>query len=352
MELKVGDKVSFLNEANSGEITKIVDKDTVLVNNEDGFEIPVLKSELILQKAWNPDATYSQPQDEESGKVVTKHEPEEEEETEIFYSDSTDVNLYLAFVPKNQKSLTSDGFDVYLINDSNFFLQYNLSYTLAGEYNLLKGELEPNIKYYLTDISRDLISDDLELFFQTLFFDKKEFLHTIPLTQEIRVKAAKLFKVGAYKTNDFFDELALVLTLSEDNAMNKVIKQLDDKEFVEKIIQSKRPARKMAESKPHSKETKKSYKEVDLHIHELLDDETGLTDNDKREYQIDKFKEEMDAALKDGKIKKIVFIHGVGGGRLKHDIRRELQRKYKKCLYQDASFAEYGYGATMVVLRK
>jgi hypothetical protein len=48
--------------------------------------------------------------------------------------------------------------------------------------------------------------------------------------------------------------------------------------------------------------------------------------------------------------RKIVFIHGVGNGKLKLEIRRSLDRDYPQLKYQDASFQEYGYGATMVIL--
>jgi dsDNA-specific endonuclease/ATPase MutS2 len=50
------------------------------------------------------------------------------------------------------------------------------------------------------------------------------------------------------------------------------------------------------------------------------------------------------------KSKKIVFIHGVGNGKLKHELRRILDAEYKNLRYQDASFKEYGFGATMVLL--
>ncbi|HCM21727.1 MAG TPA: DUF2027 domain-containing protein, partial [Porphyromonadaceae bacterium] len=36
---------------------------------------------------------------------------------------------------------------------------------------------------------------------------------------------------------------------------------------------------------------------------------------------------------------------------LKNAILKELQNKYKKCYHQDASFQEYGYGATMVTIK-
>ena len=58
----------------------------------------------------------------------------------------------------------------------------------------------------------------------------------------------------------------------------------------------------------------------------------------------------METAIKNN-AQKIVFIHGVGQGVLKLEISKELKSKYKKYRYQDASFREYGYGATMIYLQ-
>ena len=48
---------------------------------------------------------------------------------------------------------------------------------------------------------------------------------------------------------------------------------------------------------------------------------------------------------------KIVFIHGKGDGVLRKAILQELKYKYKNYQSQDASFREYGFGATMVTIR-
>ena len=48
---------------------------------------------------------------------------------------------------------------------------------------------------------------------------------------------------------------------------------------------------------------------------------------------------------------KIVFIHGKGDGVLRKGILQELKYKYKNYQSQDASFREYGFGATMVTIR-
>ncbi|HSN50041.1 MAG TPA: Smr/MutS family protein, partial [Bacteroidales bacterium] len=65
--------------------------------------------------------------------------------------------------------------------------------------------------------------------------------------------------------------------------------------------------------------------------------------------QMSRFHSALDEAISK-KCRKLVIIHGVGQGTLKMQIRKELQEKYPEFLFQDASFREYGFGATMVHL--
>jgi len=67
-------------------------------------------------------------------------------------------------------------------------------------------------------------------------------------------------------------------------------------------------------------------------------------------YKIDTFRKIMDENLRN-KGKKIVFIHGKGEGILRQALMKELSHSYKGHDVQDASFREYGYGATQVTIR-
>ncbi|GAB1359165.1 hypothetical protein MASR1M31_09460 [Porphyromonadaceae bacterium] len=49
--------------------------------------------------------------------------------------------------------------------------------------------------------------------------------------------------------------------------------------------------------------------------------------------------------------KRIVFIHGKGEGVLRMAVLKLLKEKFSTCQTQDASFKEYGFGATMVTIR-
>ena len=112
--------------------------------------------------------------------------------------------------------------------------------------------------------------------------------------------------------------------------------------------------KKSGENRPRIQRIEKKEKdrpiEIDLHADALPDSTAGMNNADLLDYQLNKFNEVMTSHIRN-KNKKIVFIHGKGDGILKSAILKELKTKYPKCYYQDASFQEYGYGATMVTIK-
>ena len=97
------------------------------------------------------------------------------------------------------------------------------------------------------------------------------------------------------------------------------------------------------------KPAKDEILEVDLHAHALLDTTDGLSATEIKDYQMKVFRQTMDEYRKD-KGRRIVFIHGNGDGVLRKAILTELKYSYKTCRHQDASFQQYGFGATMVTI--
>lgn len=90
--------------------------------------------------------------------------------------------------------------------------------------------------------------------------------------------------------------------------------------------------------------------EVDLHMHELVDNERGLSNSEMIAIQMEHFERMMKRA-EQTRTNKVVFIHGVGEGVLRNEIRRSLEEYYPNCEYHDANYNEYGYGATEVLIR-
>ena len=88
---------------------------------------------------------------------------------------------------------------------------------------------------------------------------------------------------------------------------------------------------------------------IDLHIHELIDDQSGLQDRTKLDIQLNHF-ERMMRIAGEQRIKRVIFIHGVGQGVLRNQIRTRLDSYYPDCTVRDANPREYGAGATEVIL--
>lgn len=86
--------------------------------------------------------------------------------------------------------------------------------------------------------------------------------------------------------------------------------------------------------------------EVDLHLHEIVDDETRLDPAEKLDYQLRYFERALNAAIRDGK-RKLIVIHGVGEGILREEVRKALQF-YDHVRFHDADVRRYGAGATEV----
>lgn len=88
-------------------------------------------------------------------------------------------------------------------------------------------------------------------------------------------------------------------------------------------------------------------REVDLHINKLIDSVVGLTNTDILSIQLDTFRKELNKSIRTNE-REIIFIHGIGNGTLKNELRRVAGQEYKWCSMEDASFKEYGFGATRI----
>lgn len=92
----------------------------------------------------------------------------------------------------------------------------------------------------------------------------------------------------------------------------------------------------------------KDFWEIDLHSHELLESEIGMSNAEVLRHQMSVFKSFFRGAS-DKQVRKLVVIHGVGQGVLKGEIRDFLSQQDGVQFY-DADFNEYGKGATTIEL--
>lgn len=91
--------------------------------------------------------------------------------------------------------------------------------------------------------------------------------------------------------------------------------------------------------------------EVDLHIDALVETTAGMDNAAMLKHQMEVFRQTMQN-YRHRPGQKIVFIHGKGEGVLRKSIIDELKLRYPTCTWQDASFQQYGFGATQVTMKK
>ena len=102
----------------------------------------------------------------------------------------------------------------------------------------------------------------------------------------------------------------------------------------------------MNTSKNSSKISSQSKNIIDLHIHHLTSSERGMSKHDKLLLQLSTAKTKIDDAI-NNKNSKLIIIHGVGKGVLKNELIK-LFDSYTNIEYYDASYQDYGQGATEI----
>lgn len=380
--VKIGDKVRFLNDVGGGTITGFQGKDIVLVADEDGFEIPTLVTEVVAvetndyniakvvdgKKKGKTNEDKPTPTSVKNALAVNDDE-EEEEETDIADQELTykpmaqerrganELNLCLAFVPKRVKEISDTPFEVYLVNDCNYYIHYTLlNYEGKACQVRHEGEIAPNTKVYLEELLHNRLEEWERITIQTLAFKRdKVFFPKPTYSVNLRIDGTKFYKLHAFQPSVFFNTPALTYDiLKDDRAVRPMFVDADELREAMQTPEEQLPTEPQprilgAEKRATRKQDRNAIVEVDLHAHELLDTMVGLEPRDILEYQIKVFRDTMNAHLKNHGCR-IVFIHGKGEGVLRNALLKELRTHYKQCRVQDASFREYGYGATMVTI--
>lgn len=358
--VKIGDRVRFLSSVGGGVVTRI-QGNTAFVIDEDGFETPSLVKELVVVgEGTIPNLSKKTENKENASQQQTNNKTElqpifEEEyvPTEIDGGDS--LNVVLAFVPENLQKLSTTSFETYLVNDSNYYLSF--TYISRDDDSTLWtcrhiDTLEPNTQLFIGILNRDEINEIGHIMLNIIAYKKDKSFEAKPaISVERRIDVTKFFKLHCFTENIYFDEKVIAYDIIKNDCPysnnDNQIKELK-KRFEEKRVGDRTPIKK-----PILKTNIKKVEDiivVDLHISELVDSTAGLSNADMLNLQIDTFRKVMNQnAKKSGQ--KIVFIHGKGEGVLRNALLKELNHKYKGNDVQDASFREYGFGATQVTIR-
>lgn len=349
MQIRIGDEVSFLSEKLDGKVTSIIDNNTVNVYCDVyGFEIPASIDDLVVTRS-SYDSGMQTSTSSATNKAI---------DTAISNS------VFIALVPDKYENLQESLFDLYIVNDTQNTILYTFATYSNGTYSgVSAGNINPETllqigTYSLKDIEAKLKS----VILQYLTYTKRSESWAKPVELEAKFSTASICKSGAYKQNRYFKGVALLKGLEPEIKIEDIvipqelpesksnIKILPDKRVLKELNMKMKQDNKANTSVKEQKEINPNIVEVDLHAEALLETTAGMDSGAILEFQMEVFIKTMEK-YKLRKGQKIVFIHGKGEGVLRQRIMWLLQTTYKRHNHQDASFKQYGFGATMVTIR-
>lgn len=118
-----------------------------------------------------------------------------------------------------------------------------------------------------------------------------------------------------------------------------------DDSLLQKLKSDLNPKRRGPSPKPKREQP---AMEVDLHIHNLVDKTSHLSNFEMLNIQLEHSQKKIEFAI-ERRIKRIVFIHGVGQGVLKAELQT-LFRRFDQIEFYDADYQKYGLGATEIYI--
>lgn len=375
---KIGDTVRFLNSVGGGRITRI--EGQLAYVDDGGFETPVLLREIVVVLPAGHEASngaakkmFDQKAFDEGRKTVEKEKisakeaelPKPQpalpvEET----SHGERPNIVLAFEPSDVRQLDKSRFAAVLVNDSNYHLDFTFLRRGADDRGwtlVFQGTVAPNELIDLASLThQDLVGYERVAIQAIAYKKEKTFTLQPPVSANRRLDLTKFHKFHCFRPGVYFDTPVLEFPIVNDGNAAQPLEVNADK--LEKAIATPNKdlgaelskkyrvdnGRKKHEAAPGPTKVLPLI-EVDLHIGELLDTTAGMQPKDMLNVQLDTVRKHMQQNRQ--RIgQKLVFIHGKGDGVLRKAVLDLLKKEYPKAELQDASFREYGFGATLVTI--
>ncbi len=321
--MNIGDKVRLLHGREEGIVVGFRDNNLVEVEIEDGFRIPVLRSEVVVVAAeeevrFRRDAPASQ------------KTPETRTGREVF----SQTGIYFAFLPLNDVN-----YALYLINNTDFDLPFTLGEVRNESYQGVQGgTLKRKTSVKVTELSTQNFEKWPQYVLQLLFFREGTGSLREPVTRKVRFRANTLFK---NKTKaPLLNKDAYLMQLDQE----ATAAEINPERITETIRNNAVKASIAAPAVP------KPAAEVDLHIEHLTNNYAQLSSPEIVALQLKTFETAVENAVANG-MTEITFIHGVGSGTLRNELHRRLSKHPHVKFFEDARKEKFGYGATKVTLK-
>ncbi|MGV3685814.1 MAG: DUF2027 domain-containing protein [Daejeonella sp.] len=313
MKYKLGEFVRFVEERREGYITRIINDTTIAVTDGDGFEIPVLASQVTRVHGQDP-----------------VDEPGAPDHVQVSQSEFIASGIFLA-VAADKKA--GSVVHLHIENTTSYQLLLTLNtekgHKFKGEFN---GIIKPESAVALYSASLSELDQWPKFHFQILLFTGggTELKKPLEFSEKFRAKDFS----GAKSKSHYLDQPAWLIQLDSHEPV------IDPQKLKESFF--KPAAEKLQVEKPG--------KEIDLHIEKLRDDHQFLSSSEILDIQLTHFRKSLDAAIVH-KVSSVVFIHGSGNGTLRNEIYKIISKHAQVKTFMDAHKERFGYGATEVYFK-
>lgn len=342
--MNIGDKVRLLRAKEQGVVSRFLPDGMIEIEIEDGFRIPVVRSELVLVSPLEAErllktSTYA-PQ-----KTVAPSAP----------AILSNQGIYLAFVPVNDREYT-----LHLINNTDWEFPYLLGEESAAAgggaqfRGLHSGVLKAKSQQKMNDLYIHAKFEEWPTFVvQGLWFRAGKASLRAPLVKRFKARAATLFKNKT--TVPIVQQPGFLTQLDAENQEPSQQASADNRPSQPKPATIRPEDLKAEMLKPKSDMSSVSVERpssvVDLHTEALLPKgQANRGPADLLKLQLDTFEKALENAIASG-MSEITFIHGVGSGALRTELHKRLGKHPNVKFFEDAQKQKFGYGATKVTLK-
>jgi hypothetical protein len=339
MKFEIGDKVTVLHSNEDGEVIDIINDKMVMVEVR-GVKFPAYTDQLDFPyfKQFSQKKTAPAPRPKTYIDQVAR-------EKTFIAGPKHPEGVWLMFLPKFEMDEFGDDvvdlLKVHLVNGTGapYIFHYKVNY--AGETGFdLKNEIGINQSFYVHDIPFDNLNDNPTFYceFSLLNPDKAkaEYFET-----SLKLKAQQLFKK--------IEEIKLK---GEPTFSYKLFETYPARREEEKMDISSLSAAgyKVYEASKARQHLPPGRSVVDLHIEKITDDWKRLSNFEILTIQLREFEKYYELAVAHRQ-SSIIFIHGLGTGKLRDEVHELLRLKKEVKYFVNQYHPSYGYGATEVFLQ-
>ncbi|MFC5408720.1 Smr/MutS family protein [Larkinella bovis] len=331
--MNIGDKVRMLRAKEQGIVTRFLPGNQVEIEIEDGFRIPVLRSEIVVVSPMEAQRFQSEP----------GLEPQKSTRSDIL----SNTGIYLAFVPQSEVG-GSKILAIYLANNTDWDMPFTIGEERENRYSGLHADVlkARSFTRLVQQYSLSGFENWPTFLVQGVWFRRGAATLREPLIKRIKCRAQSF--QASNNTVPVLNQAGYVYQLDLDEPAKEAAPKKNEKGVNAAALRNSLLGQS---NKKEPSVVERPSSLIDLHIEKLLPGGFGARTNaELLQVQLKEFEKKLENAIASG-MDDITFIHGVGNGVLRDELHRRLGKNPAVAYFEDAQKEKFGYGATRVKIK-